>query len=133
MVCRRISKPYVSGMGWFLIQRKICVAAALFALLIQFVASFEHIHLERTKAHSNLTGSIWDSGHASFHGGSDEPDGYVCDICAALSLAASAQIAIPPVLPTRFALYVVISATPTDAAPTRSPWVDFRSRAPPFA
>src|SRR5215472_10894016 len=96
-------------------------------------SSFEHIHLERTKAHSNLTGSIWDSGHASFHGGSDEPDGYVCDICAALSLAASAQIAIPPVLPTRFALHVVISATPTDAAPTRSPWVDFRSRAPPFA
>jgi len=120
-------------MGWFLIQKRICVAAAFFALLIQFAASFGHVHLDPFKAHASLAQSISDRDHNSFNGKADEPDGYICDICAALSLAASTQIAIPPALPTRFALRVIALAPPTETAPRRSLRVNFRSRAPPFA
>jgi hypothetical protein len=120
-------------MSWFLMRKKICVGATLFALLIQLVASFEHIHLQHIGGHSSLLQSISDSGHTPFDGGSDEPAGYVCDICVTLNLSASGQIAIPPALPTRFALHVLPPATLAETVPTRSPRVDFRSRAPPFA
>jgi hypothetical protein len=120
-------------MGWVLIRKKICVGATLFALLIQLVASFEHIHLQHIGGHSSLPQSIWSSGHTPFGGSSDEPAGYVCDICAALNLTASGQIAIAPALPARFALHVITPATPAETVPTHSPRVGFRSRAPPFA
>jgi|RhiMetdeSRZDD1v2_1073273.scaffolds.fasta_scaffold50849_6 hypothetical protein len=120
-------------MGWFLIRKKICVAATLFALLIQFVAPFKHVHLEHIRAQSSPAQSIWDSGRTRFDGGSDEPAGYVCDICATLSLAGAAQLAIPPALPTRFAFHFVAQASLAETVPTRSPRVNFRSRAPPSA
>ncbi len=120
-------------MSWFLTQKKIGVAAALFALLIQLAASFGHIHSQTVNAHASLTLSISDHSHGSLSGGADEPDGYICDICAALSLAASAQVAIPPALPTRFALRETLAPPTVDTAPRRSPRVEFRSRAPPFA
>lgn len=118
-------------MSWFLTQKKIGVAAALLALLIQLAASFGHVHSQTANAHASLT--LSDRSHSSLSRGADEPDGYVCDICAALSLAASVQVAIPPALPPRFALRVALAPPTVDTTPRRSPRVEFHSRAPPFA
>ena len=110
---------------------KFCVSAALFALLIQFVASFEHVHLKYIAPRSDQVQSIGDGGPTA--GGSDETAGYICDICATLSLAASAQIAIPRALPASFAFNVVAPVASAETVPKRSPRVAFRSRAPPIA
>jgi hypothetical protein len=118
-------------MGWFLRRKKFCVSAALIALLIQFVASFEHFHLERIGLRSDQTQLIGESGSAA--GGAGESTGYICNVCATLSLAASARIAIPPELPVRFAFNVVASIASVETIPAPSLRVAFRSRAPPLA
>ena len=126
-------------MGWFLIRKKFCVSATLVAFLIQSVASFGHIHLEHIGKQSVAAGSVStadsgkDGARAPFDGDSHEPTGYVCDICATLNLASSAQISIPPALPTRFVFHAVAQAISAETAPARAPRVDFRSRAPPVA
>jgi len=120
-------------MSWFLIRKKICAGATLFALLIQLVAYFGHIHLGHIGGHSSLPQSIGASGHTPFDGSSDEQAGYVCDICTTLNLTASGQIGIAPALPTRFASHVITATIPAETVRTLSPRVDFRSRAPPIA
>ena len=126
-------------MGWLLIRKKFCVSVTLFAILIQFVASFGHIHLEHIGTQSVAMASVLagasgkDDARVSFDGDSHEPAGYVCDICATLILASSAQISIPPALPTRFAFHAVVQAISAETAPARPPCVDFHSRAPPVA
>ena len=128
-----------SVMGWFLIRKKFCVAATLIAFLIESVASFGHIHREHIGTQSVAAGSVSaansgkDGAGAPFDGDSHEPAGYVCDIWATLVLASSAQISIPPALPTRFAFHAVVQAISAETVPTRPPRVDFRSRAPPVA
>ena len=126
-------------MGWLLIRKKFCVSATLIAFLIQSVASFGHVHFEDAGTQSVAMASVLaaasgkDDGRVPFDGDSHAPAGYVCDICATLTLASSAQISIPPALPTRFAFHAAALATSAETAPTRSPRVDFRSRAPPVA
>ena len=128
-----------SVMGWFLIRKKFCAYATLIAFLIQSVASFGHSHLEHIGTQSVAAGSVStadsgkDDARAPFDGDSHEPAGYVCDICATLILASSAQISIPPALPTRFAFHAVAQAISAETAPARPLRVDFHSRAPPVA
>jgi hypothetical protein len=118
-------------MGWFLRRRKFCLLGALFALLIQFVASFEHVHLEHIGSQADQSQTIGQGGPAA--GGAGESTGYICDVCATLSLAASARIAIPPTLLVPFAFHVVVPFVSAEAASARSLRVAFRSRAPPLA
>jgi hypothetical protein len=126
-------------MGWFLIRKKFCISATLIAFLIPSVASFGHIHLEHIGTQSVAAGSVStadsgkDDARAPFDGDSHEPAGYVCDICATLIPASSAQISIPPALPTRFAFRAVAPAISAEAEPARPPRIDFHSRAPPVA
>jgi len=63
-------------------------------------------------------------------GGSIE---YICDVCATLSLAASARIANPPALLVPFAFHVVAPLVSAEAILSRSLRIGFRSRAPPLA
>jgi hypothetical protein len=118
-------------MGWFLRRRRICVFAALFGLLIQFAASFEHVHFDHIGPRFDRVQSIVESSVAT--GGAGESTGYVCDVCATLSLAASARVAVPPGLSAAFAFHFVAPLVSAEAISEPSLRVAFRSRAPPLA
>ncbi len=119
----------------FRIQKRFGCCAALFALLIQFVASFGHVHLEHvTPAESIADGTVWTVDQHSTGGPLDDDThrGYVCDICATVSLTAFAQIALPPDLPARSTFYLATNTPSPEIAPHAVWRVAFRSRAPPF-
>jgi len=121
--------------GWFRLRTRWGGTLALFALALQLVVSFGHVHAE------DLTGkplSIASTQHTGApqvladDGDTDHHDHY-CDICATLLALASAQIATPPLLPTARTFARVeapIEARVAAAEPRRA---SFQSRAPPIA
>jgi hypothetical protein len=121
-------------------RKRFGVCATLFALLIQFVASFGHVHVghvgPQTTQGTELvrtTSPDRDRVRAPFGGNSHETDGYICDICATLNLIGSAQITMPPEVPPLFALHTAEMGYPAETAPAELRRINFRSRAPPFA
>jgi hypothetical protein len=123
-------------MCWFRIRRTFGVHATLFALLIQFVASFGHVHLGyvgpvTTAVAESILAADRDDAGSPLDG--DSQPGSVCDVCATVNLTTFAQIALPPGLPTRSAFYVAALAPATETALATTRRVAFRSRAPPFA
>jgi hypothetical protein len=125
-----------SNRGKLLLRKKLGVSAALFALLIQFVGSFGHVHLD----HLTLQPAAAHSARAIYPDGvtnpidsdSNEHLADICGVCATLNLIASGQIASPPALPNqryhdaqRPAVAEIVLAV--------VPHLNFRSRAPPFA
>ena len=126
-------------MSKLLIRSKFGVSAALFALLIQFVASFGHVH----SGHLRLQPVALELALAVHPDGtrvskpvdtdSDNQLADICDVCATLDLVASGQIAAPPALPSRIASSESEMPTPAEAVPARVRHLNFRSRAPPFA
>jgi hypothetical protein len=126
-------------MHWFRSRTSLGVALALFALAIQLVASFGHVHLDR---HAPLTAPsvalfqvAADAGASGAPTGDEAPSTghHHCAICALIHLAGTALAAEPPALPLPIAFG---SSPPTpgsevrSAAPDRGP---FAARAPPIA
>jgi hypothetical protein len=133
-----IERGDFSIMRWFRVRKWHGVHVALLALLIQFVASFGHVHLGHVEPQTGaaaelILSSSPDGGGTPFNGDSHEPFGSICDICATLNLLASAQITVLPALPVLFALYAAATARPAETAPAELRRVDYRSRAPPAA
>jgi hypothetical protein len=121
-------------MSWFRDRMKFGVQAALAALLIQFVASFVHLHLDHIGAQASVVNAVTANhtarGHQQSDGDFDHETG-ICDVCATLLLIASAQLSLPPVLPIPAPRYAMLeSCLFAPALPDRS-HVHFRSRAPP--
>jgi hypothetical protein len=112
---------------------------ALFALLLQIVLSFGHVHIPHATGAGGpiaVAAITPDTGGA---GGSRQPDGGhrhddgYCAICAVMTLLSGAQAATAPLLPP---LHDPISVeiTVADAAlGIASEHVAFRSRAPPHS
>jgi hypothetical protein len=121
--------------GWFRANRRGAGKLALFALAIQLVVSFGHIHLPPALAHTGTpvaAAAITLDGDPAGPVGKHHPasDAF-CDICAALSLAAHGQLSAPPAL----ALPVFAAVPPAPAASTAAPLqrrhARFQSRGPP--
>lgn len=127
------SVPSLGGIDvrWFRTHRLTGSALALFALALQFVVSFGHIHADDfTKPHWATAGikalaPAADPDHQDNDGRAD-----VCDICATMALLAHAKPAEPPALPPPPFVREVghVAHRAAVERPTDSP---FRSRAPP--
>ncbi len=116
--------------------RSFGVYAAVFGLFIQLIASFGHVHLARVWQKAAAIAEPADSPAKGSNGGPIDRDSHehpsdVCDICAALGLAAAAQVAVPPALPVRFAVGIFAKAVLGETEPVAARRVDRRSRAPP--
>ena len=128
-----------SNMNRLLIRSKFGVSAALFASLIQFVASFGHVHFNHLRiqpvALESAPAVHTDRTRVSkpFDTDPDGPLADICDVCATLNLIASGQIAAPPPLPTRIASCESEMPVPTETVLAGMRHLNFRSRAPPFA
>lgn len=128
-----------SNMNRLLIRSKFGVSAALFASLIQFVASFGHVHFNHLRiqpvALESAPAVHTDRTRVSkpFDTDPDGPLADICDVCATLNLIASGQIAASPPLPTRIASCESEMPVPTETVLAGMRHLNFRSRAPPFA
>jgi hypothetical protein len=124
-------------MRWFRANAKFGGRLALFALALQFVLSFGHIHIEDLYGPGHAAAAITAPGtdgsqpqpanHPSKHS-----DDY-CAVCATMSLLGNSFIAAAPLLPQPLASQAVERVDHISTlviAPLRSP---FQSRAPPEA
>jgi hypothetical protein len=129
----------IRPMNWFRLRIGACARLALFALAVQLVVSFGHMHrddlglpplaaADQTRATSAIPAPI---------GPSDQhqrpaPDDY-CPICASMALIASGLPALPPVL---VAPQPIRTVWPSDAPVQKLPpqfAASFQARAPPLA
>jgi hypothetical protein len=124
-------------MRWFRANRTFCNRLALFALAMQFVLAFGHIHRDDiygpARPAAAIAAAVPDgsqplpANHPSKHG-----DDY-CAICAAVSLLGNSFAAAAPSLPLPSASYAIERFDRVAAifiAPRRAA---FQSRAPPAA
>jgi|SRR6516164_10137737 hypothetical protein len=122
-------------MRWFRSRIRLGSRLALFALAIQIVLSFGHVHLDGIAAANPAAAGVVDPGNALPVAPVDKSDGalgHYCPVCALIHLAASALPALPPALslPARFA---PVELQPTnELASAPSPHYFFQARAPPF-
>src|SRR5262245_32409389 len=110
-------------MSKLLTRSQFGVYAALFASLIQLVASFGHVHSDHLRiqpvALESAPAVHPDGTRVSkpFDTDSDGPFADICDVCAMLNLIASGQVAAPPPLPTRIASCKSEMPVPTETMP----------------
>jgi len=125
-------------MQWVSANRKVGSTLALFALALQIVLSFGHVHLG-TQNHSRLAAAVSaasvpatdDSGQPPAQRRSHGVDDY-CAICASIQLLGASLVAVAPLLPLPFARADTQFSVGAGVlvAPRRAP---FQSRAPPVA
>lgn len=108
---------------------------ALFALALQLAFSFGHIHAQAFRSQAvngALTVASTLDGDASRQPGGSHPSSDVfCDICATLTLTATAQISVAPVLAARSFVVLAPESVSSDAAPIQRRYLLAQSRAPP--
>ena len=123
-------------MRWFRSNRRLGGWVALFALTVQLVLSFGHIHAIPAGDPEIVTAAVADAGAPPPQPGParhHQDDDDYCAICAVLALLSGAQTSDAPVLPALVALAsaeVVVTAEVVRIDPPRAA---FRSRAPPQA
>jgi hypothetical protein len=122
-------------MGWVRARQRFGAWLALFALALQLVLSFGHIHAEDFAtpklgavafAHAN-DGAADDDGD---HHGLGHAD---CAICAVIHLAATLLLPPPPQVPLPAAETFAWFAAVERHDPPRAPRQPFQARAPPQA
>jgi hypothetical protein len=121
---------------WFRTRQGSTTGVALFALLVQSVLSFGHVHIGSTGhapsfsvAHSHDN----DGATVPAHDHDERSPAGFCAIWATVNLLSASQIAAPPTLPAQTASSAVPAPIPTFAAPPEHRRAAFRSRAPPLA
>ncbi|WP_371259937.1 DUF2946 family protein [Bradyrhizobium sp. WSM3983] len=126
-------------MKWLRSRLRSCTQLALFALAVQMVLSFGHIHrhdLGLPPPVSDATQLISDTEHVP--AGPADQDHHPatndsCPICASVALVATALPSLPPVLvepiPIRRARLLETPVQP----PSTQVWRSFQARAPPIA
>jgi hypothetical protein len=110
---------------------------ALFAVALQLVLAFGHVHVGATATEPSLLAFVApnhaDDGTKPQHRNSHHPADDLCAICLVSSLIGSAQVAAPPiVLPPSIHATAIPLFLP-DASRAEQLRVAFRSRAPPQA
>jgi hypothetical protein len=118
-------------MRWFRANKTFCCRLALFALAVQFVLAFGHIHHEdiygSTRPAAAITAAMPDGSQPL---PAKHTDDY-CAICATMSLLGNSFVAAAPTLPPPAASYAIEQFDRVAAifiAPRRAA---FQSRAPP--
>jgi hypothetical protein len=124
-------------MRWFRANRVFGGRLALFALAVQLVLSFGHIHRSDIFGYgppaAASAGTASDYAQSKPAGSPSGHAGDYCDICATVSLLSSSFVAAAPQLPLPIAFRRVehhASAASDFVVPQRSP---FQSRGPPLA
>ena len=123
-------------MRWFRLNMRWGSRLAFFALAVQVVASFGHVHLS-TVALSSAPSTLADesvaalaSTHAPIHNSNGSIDLY-CPICALIQLLATSAPPDAPALRLPANLAVIGLQAPTNLALASSPHFSFQARAPP--
>jgi hypothetical protein len=106
---------------------------ALFALAIQLVLTFGHIHRVSAgvaeAALSALTHQANNSANPDNRSGNTSD--YDCPICALIQLASTSAVSVPPALPVPATFIVLRLATPEQPEWAASPHFSFQARGPP--
>ncbi len=122
-------------MRWFRTERRLGSLLALFALAVQLVLSFGHVHLDGVRGETRSAiaiGSNVSTPPSPAQHPANEADGY-CAICAVIHLAATSFLPQSPQLAVLFVAEAVEHSNLVAfffVAPQRTP---FQSRAPPLA
>ena len=121
-------------MRWFRTERRLGSLLALFALAVQLVLSFGHVHLDGVhgeKTYANAVGSNASTRPSPAQHPANDADGY-CAICAVIHLAATSFLPQSPQLAMPLVAEIVEHSNLVAfffVAPQRTP---FQSRAPPL-
>ena len=106
---------------------------ALFALAIQLVLTFGHIHGisagAAETALSSLTHRAQNSADPCNNSGG--PSDYNCPVCALIQLASMSAASVPPALPVPATFVVFRLQAPEQLEWAASPYVPFQARGPP--
>jgi hypothetical protein len=126
-------------MSWVRSKVRQAALLALFALAVQLMLSFGHVHADAVAHASTVAEQASGGTHqaaAPASGPHHHPDGLAADgcvICATIALSGTLLAAVPPTLPVPAWFAVRSEATASDLTlpePTRTA---FRSRAPPHS
>ena len=120
-------------MDWFRSRRTWGGGLALFALALQLVLSFGHIHAEDLAGKPVAMAALAQPGTPQGDTPGHDDDDKFCDICAALALLASGQVAAPPALILPVAFRAAPLQVASDSLVAAFHRAAFRSRAPPAA
>jgi hypothetical protein len=106
---------------------------ALFALAIQLVLTFGHIHgLSAGPAESALSSLTHQAPNsANPCGDSNGSSDYNCPICALIQLTGVSAVSAPPALPVPATFVVLRLQPPEQLEWAASPYVPFQARGPP--
>jgi hypothetical protein len=121
--------------GWFRSRTRLGGTLALFALALQLLASFGHVHADELTSKPLGIATVLHAGEPQAPTGDADTDHHdvYCDICATLHALASAQIATPPPLPIRHAFAQVAPQIDEGVVAVEARRASFQSRAPPVA
>jgi Protein of unknown function (DUF2946) len=128
-------------MGWFRSRSRFPSYLALFALALQLVLSFGHVHFDDEDAPASERSALWGV-HASAattgaddHAGKETPalPDDCCPICTLIHLAGTLVAAEPPSLPLPIALARLRIEPAVEFDLTSSRRAPFGARAPPLA
>lgn len=129
-------------MRWFRSNIRAGVAAALFALVVQFAVTFSHVHLDGlippvNHAHSraagfagHFTASLQKTGDTQGLPGVPDTD---CPICALIQLAGNSAPSIAPPLPMPAMVGGSRLELPDELYSAATPLFAFQARGPPSA
>ncbi|HUI95836.1 MAG TPA: hypothetical protein VLX44_08805 [Xanthobacteraceae bacterium] len=123
-------------MRWVRSHIRLGSRLALFALAVQFVVSFGHIHFDGrtlTPAKSIATALLDGTRAASPAAPADQPGKATDPGCALIQLASTSPPATAPTLPPLTAFVRVRPQTPDAVFLALSPHFSFQARAPPAA
>jgi hypothetical protein len=124
-------------MRWFRANIRFGSRLALFALAVQVVLSFGHVHFSDLGGTASANAVVASGVDGPIKKAPGHPPGTpfdpACAICALIQLASTSTPSVPPVLLPPTVVGVFTLATPEQAALAASPPASFRARAPPFA
>jgi hypothetical protein len=123
-------------MRWFRSNLRGLTRLALFALAVQVVVTFGHVHIEHvalasapgTQSAAGQAVAVLAKAHAPTPQGTADVD---CPICALIQLASTSAPAVAPPLPVPTILGGTILEAPEVSAAAISPTFGFQARGPP--
>lgn len=124
------------NMNWFRVRVRSAAQLALFALAVQMVLSFGHLHRDDlglpplpTADQTRIT--VDSSGAPAPQDHNQKPDDY-CPICASMALIATAVPSLPPAMIVPEPIQHVWSEPASAVTVTLDVRLSFRARAPPM-
>ena len=118
-------------MQWLRSNIRLGARIALFAIAVQLVLSFGHVHAFATQAAPSIQ-----SAQQQLPPQNPDPDQHrddFCAICAVVAMAGTAVAAAPPALPVPQAFELAPSVTEATFEHPRFARAAFQSRAPPLS